>query len=422
MKKNVWLINHYATNHLINQGGRHYWFAKYLKRAGYEPVVFSCNVRHNGGGNYYKENPLWQMKKAPDGFPFIVIRSTPYTGNGLSRVRNMAVFAWNLVRSARQYAKQYGKPDVILASSVHPLTVLAGEWIARRMKVPCICEVRDLWPETIFAVNGGNKHSIIARLLYAGEKFMYKRANAIIFTMEGGWQYLVDKEYDSGHGGFARQETVHWICNGIDLVQNKEHERTNIVEDVDLDCSDVFKIIYIGSIRKANGLDKLVACAEFLKDTKARIMIYGDGNEREALEKQCSDKGLANVIFKGYIGRQHVPYILSKSNLTLMNYDSYPSIYKYGGSQNKLFQYLAAGKPVLSNNVIGDYDIIQRYHCGVSKQINSATEYAYEIRKFLNMPDEKYKQMCDNALLAANDFDFQKLTTKLISVIEGVKH
>ncbi len=86
MKKRIWLMNHYATDQFFNEGGRHYWFAKYLKRAGYEPVVFSCNVKHNGGGNYFEEDLLWQEKRAPDGFPFVVIRSTPYTGNGLSRV------------------------------------------------------------------------------------------------------------------------------------------------------------------------------------------------------------------------------------------------------------------------------------------------------------------------------------------------
>ena len=49
---------------------------------------------------------------------------------------------------ARQEIKQRGKPDVILASSVHPLALVAGIKIAKKIGVPCVCEVRDLWPET----------------------------------------------------------------------------------------------------------------------------------------------------------------------------------------------------------------------------------------------------------------------------------
>ena len=109
MRKKVWIFNHYAAEMLINEGGRHYWFAKYLKKSGYEPVVFTCNVMHFNGGNYYNSDNLWHEHSAPDGFPFVMIRSTPYQGNGKSRVKNMLVFAKNLVKTAKQYAKKHGK-------------------------------------------------------------------------------------------------------------------------------------------------------------------------------------------------------------------------------------------------------------------------------------------------------------------------
>ena len=46
MKKQIWIMNHYAGNTHFDHSGRHYSFAKYLKRAGYEPVVFCCNAKH----------------------------------------------------------------------------------------------------------------------------------------------------------------------------------------------------------------------------------------------------------------------------------------------------------------------------------------------------------------------------------------
>ena len=36
---------------------------------------------------------------------------------------------------------------------VHPLTLVAGIKIGKKLKVPCICEIRDLWPESFIAHN-----------------------------------------------------------------------------------------------------------------------------------------------------------------------------------------------------------------------------------------------------------------------------
>jgi len=84
----------------------------------------------------------------------------------------MLVFAWNLTAIAKEYATIYGKPGLILASSVHPLTLVAGLKIAQRFRIPCICEIRDLWPEAIFAFNKVEEKSILGKILTAGEHWI----------------------------------------------------------------------------------------------------------------------------------------------------------------------------------------------------------------------------------------------------------
>ena len=46
MKKKVWIFNHYATDTMLDHGGRHYWFAKYLTRAGYDVRIFCASTVH----------------------------------------------------------------------------------------------------------------------------------------------------------------------------------------------------------------------------------------------------------------------------------------------------------------------------------------------------------------------------------------
>ena len=57
--------------------------------------------------------------------------------------------------------------------------------------------------------------------------------------------------------------------------------------------------------------------------------------------------GLTNIVFKGFVEKRYIPYILSKSQINILNLTD-NSILKYGGSQNKLFEYMQSGKPILA--------------------------------------------------------------------------
>lgn len=81
--------------------------------------------------------------------PFVNVRVGGTRDGGFTRIINMVSFYFNVKKAAKQYAKEHGKPDIILASSVHPLTLVAGLKLAKHFHVKCICEMRDLWPEAI---------------------------------------------------------------------------------------------------------------------------------------------------------------------------------------------------------------------------------------------------------------------------------
>ena len=172
IKKNIWIMNHYATNMFFNKGGRHYWFSKYLLKNKYSPTIFCANTRHNNRSIVEIKKGKHEIKTT-EGIPYVFVKTTPYKSNNVQRIMNMWLFYRNLFPVTREYAKIYGKPDVILASSVHPLTLVAGIKIAKRFDVPCICEVRDLWPESLVAYDVLKKSNPLLKLLYAGEKSIY---------------------------------------------------------------------------------------------------------------------------------------------------------------------------------------------------------------------------------------------------------
>lgn len=422
MKKHVWILNHYAGSMFFDKGGRHYNFAKYLRRAGYEPVIFCCNAKHGQQECFFEADALWHEHMAEEiETPFIFVDSRTYIGNGKQRILNMVDFCRNVQKAAKEYAKQHGKPDVIYASSVHPLTLVAGERLAKYFGVKCICEVRDLWPETIVnLLPQYRKEDLLIRLLYRGEYWIYKKADQLIFTMEGGKDYILHQKWDTGHGKKIDLEKAHYINNGVDWETFQKNREQCQISDPDLKDPCLKRLIYVGSIRPANGLYELLDCAQQMEDRKdVRFLIYGGGEEFGPLQQEVERRGLKNFILKGPVPKNSIPYVLSRSYIGLLNYSKEAMAdFEYGGSQNKLFEYLASGRPLLSNMEM-NYDIVNPNHCGYAHGFSTGEEYAQGVQKMLELSEDEYQQMCANAEKTAHEYDFKNLTEKLIRVIEG---
>ncbi len=405
--RSIWILNHYAGPPEITGAIRHYKFAENLIAKGYKVKVFAASSRHDAKENLIQDQSKYLLNVF-DGIPFVFIRVRSYFGNSKARVLNMIEYAVRLLSVSRAFDTE--KPDLIYASSVHPFTWLAGYGLAKRYKAKFIAETRDLWPETLVAMGQISKNGITAMLMYWIEKFVYKNADKLVFTFPGGKDYVESIGIDASR--------VRYINNGVDLKEFNINKECHVLNDSHLDDDDTFRITYTGSMGKANALNFLVESAKIIQDKgikDIRFILFGEGYQKDELEQYVMLNGINNVFFKSSVGKKNIPYILSKSSLNVFTGQNI-NLYKYGLSPNKLFEYLASGKPTLSNIECG-YDILKQYDCGITVKGGSAEALAEGILKFYNMPSEEYDAYCKNALKAAQDFDFEVLTQRLEQVI-----
>lgn len=421
MGKKVWIMNHYATNMFVDKAGRHYWFAKGLKEHGYDVTVF-CATTFLNRDDVIDTNGKKFIEDQTEGIPFVFVSTIPAQGNGIKRVKSWLLFYKNLFPATRDRALKNGKPDVIIASSVHPLTMVAGIQIAKRLKIPCICEVRDLWPEAIFQFGKSREMSLMGRILIKGEHWIYKNAKALIFTKEGDTDYLKEKKWTTAQGGDIDLKKCYYINNGIDLKDYEERMQTIQLDDPDLNNDTTFKVIYAGAVRPVNNVGNLLDTAKILKEKKGyediRFLIFGEGVQLEDLKKRVKDENLENVKLKGFVNRRYMPYILSKSSINMLNYAQNQYNWTRGNSSNKLFEYMASGKPVISTVKMG-YSIINKYQCGVELEEDTPEALAEQIILFHDMSLKEREKIGENARIGAKDFDFGILTGKLIEAIES---
>lgn len=415
---NFWIFHHYASLPSKNGYIRPFRFAQHLKKEKIRTAIFVSSYHHWSDENVIKNGALYKIEYA-DQVPFIFVRTPSSAAGNIARVKNMAAFALRLGKVTRQTEFDLGRPDVILASSPHPFTMIAGILLARKYKIPCICEIRDLWPEAIFYAGKISEKNIIGKIMIFTEHWIYKHADALIFTKEGDTDYLREKKWTTGQGGDINLKKCFYINNGVDLNTYDNEREKMVFHDADLE-DDSFKIIYAGAIRLINNVENIVEAAKLLpKESNIKILIYGDGNFREELEKKVRDENIRNVKFKGYVDQKYIPFILSVSSANLLNYTDTNYNWSRGNSSNKLFEYLASGKPVISTIKTG-YSIIQKYDCGIEMESGTPEELARSILYIQSLNHERYEELCINARRAAQDFDYGKLSEKLNKVISSL--
>ncbi|MCI7401860.1 MAG: glycosyltransferase family 4 protein [Christensenella sp.] len=408
MTRKVWIVSHYAMPPHLEMRVKTLRFAQYLQDVGYDVLLITASTIHNTDINLIQDKSLY-IEKEYDGLKFVHIKCNQYNGSRIKRIINLYQFQYNFCK----VMKNFDKPEVILADC-NCINYSGIYKFASKNNIPFISEIRDLWPLSIVEYLHFRNNNPIIRYLYSREKKMYKVSNAIIFSMEGGKDYLINKGWDKS----INLNKVFNINNGIDINQVKQSEIDNVLEDKEL-LDDKFKIIYTGSIRQVNDIGKILDVAKEVKSRgldDIRFIIYGDGDQKDELQKRVIDEKIDNAVFKGFVQKKYIPYICSKANVNIINV--VPSILtQYGASWNKLFDYMAARKPILSTLKV-KYDLIDRYDCGISTQDQSVSTIANAIEELYNMPKDKYQQMCDNAWKGAECYDFKTLTAKLQEVIE----
>lgn len=404
----IWLINHYAVPPQYYPLARQNYFAKNLMRLGHEVTIFAASTVHNSDKNLIEDDTPYR-EDVVDGVHYVLIRCKGYHGNGASRILNMLEFA----RKLPGVCDKYPRPDAIVATSMPPMSCAAGIKLARKYGCRGIAEIADLWPESLIAYGIAGPHNPAVLWLRRLEKWIYTKADAVVFTAEGAYDYIKEQRWEKE----VPRSKVFYINNGVDLElfdYNKDHFR---VEDKDLDDPEIFKVVYTGSIRRVNGLGLLLDAAKAIKNPRVRFLIWGDGDERPMLEQRVKDENIGNVVFKGRVEKKFVPSIVSRSDL---NYtDPFPDyVSKYGISSNKLFEYFAGGKPILVQ-AREQYNPVKTYHAGICLQSLTATDLAAQIDAFAQMDEVEYQGYCVGASAAAKEFDFKKLTDTLMNVIEG---
>lgn len=402
----IWIVNYYTSPVCSNP--RYLQFAKHFMAKGWEVTTFYAN--YNGANT----NPLFKQDTV-GGLDFVEVRAPHYVGNGVARMKSIFSFAWQIYK----HCKEFEKPDVIL-HNVHTPFDYPIVWAAKKLNAKYIAEAWDAWPDVFAHLGLVSYNNSVLQLFYQIEKRIYQKADQVVFTFLGGIQHIREKGWSTETGGKIDLKKVHYINNGVDLEQFDKDREAWSRNDEDLHNPKTLKVVYLGGINRANHVHTLIEAAKLLLNLDYyRFFIYGDGADREELEKKVKDENITNVVFK----EKRIPlcecaWVVSQANVNIMNYQK--GFGYMGVSSGKMFQYLAAGKPIVCNVEIAYDDVITDNNLGIARDIETPEAFAQAICDVAEQPRASYDAMCERVRKVAERFDYKKLAAEEIKVIETV--
>ncbi|MBQ0016412.1 MAG: glycosyltransferase family 4 protein [Bacteroidales bacterium] len=410
--KVIWIVNYYAAVPCSETNPRYTKLSHYFQQAGYDVYIFNASFDHRSLTDLIPDKANY-LKKQYGIHNYVHIRTPHYHGNGISRVFSIFVFAWRLLLNR----KHFEKPDVIL-HNLHTPFDYPIVWVSKLLRCKYIAEAWDLWPDDFVEYGLVSKKNPVLKLFYAIEKRLYYHADQMIFTFKGIYDYLEHKGWTLSQGGKINLNHVHYINNGIDIAEFDQNRLSYPRQDDDMNNPDIYKIVYMGSVSLANDVKQFVDAASLLQhNPKYKFFIYGNGSDRPFLEQYVIDNGISNVVFKEKrIPLREVAWVVSQARVNVMNYTK--GFGRLGVSSGKLFQYLAAGKPIVCNVKIDYDDVITDNNLGVAYDMYSADDYAQAIQRLAEQSDSDYESMCQRVRSVGAQFDYALIAKNELSVIE----
>lgn len=317
-------------------------------------------------------------------------------------MRNYLSFVWHANKKAKKINKDF---DIIYVFEVSPITVaLPAIKLKKRLNIPVIMNVQDLWPENIVAVTGMNNTFIIS-IIDKLVNYIYKHCDLLLCASPSFVERITKR-------GIDQSKVKYWPQYSI---VSKSNLDSNIFNN------GKFNITFTGNIGEAQGIDIAIQAADKLRNENIHWNFIGNGRSKEKMELLVKKLNLESCIsFYGFIEENKIPQYLESSDAALLILKPDP-IFEMT-IPAKLQTYLSCGVPILGCVSGEGKKIIEDAHCGVISQEISVEALVKATRELINLDQKEIDNYKLNAYqYSLSNFNKKTLLNELENYMEELK-
>jgi glycosyltransferase involved in cell wall biosynthesis len=302
------------------------------------------------------------------------------------------------------FASLFVKTDLIVATSPQFFTAVAGYWASVFKRKPWVMEVRDLWPESIRAVDAAPGKERWLDRLEKLELFLYRKAVKIVVVTNAFKDNLTRRGVPA--------EKIEVVTNGV-LTGNFPHRSKDSALLAELGLQDKFVVGYLGTHGMAHKLDFILDCAPAAAPN-VHFLFIGGGAQKKALKARVEKEGYANVTMLPSVTKAEIGRYISVTDVALVplrRSDTFKTVIP-----SKIFENAAMGKPIFLGVEGESQAIIEKYNAGLCFIPEDEPDFLRQLNR-LATDQAVYDSCRDNCKILAEAYDRNVLANDMLAVL-----
>lgn len=337
------------TDERVIRGMRAINLARALNDRGHAVTLWSSDFNHQEKRHRFRRDVVIRRDEL---LQVRLVNSIGYRRNiGLRRIADH----FGLARGFSRLARHAKLPDVAFIGFPPVEIACAAVMLCRRNSVPCLLDIKDLWPD-LFEDPLPELLRPVARSLLWPLHALTRRAIAncdgICAPSEGFLQWARAK----GRVPKRPSDCIAPLTTTRSGVPAREASQADAYWDALGSPADGRpRATFVGSMSRSFDFDCLLRAARSERGRAWQWVLCGDGESMASIRSGAS--GLGNVLLPGWIDRARIDSILRRSTIGLAPYKSIQNFEL--NICNKVYDYLEAGLPVVSP-LRGDVQLLLR--------------------------------------------------------------
>lgn len=375
-------------------GLRFHQMAKRWAKREHEVHIYTCHPTSD-------KNSAVPYEEEMDGIHIHRIKSAQEKGSFIQKLRGQLEFS---VKAPKKIRACDGW-DLLIVTSPPFFCLIAGARLAKKIKIPFIADIRDLYPQSAIEL-GVLKNKALIRIFEWFEIRAYKSAAHVVAVTETIRKHIERK-------GISANSL---LTNGIDPDDVKRVPYDSKLAEA-LGAKGKFVVSYIGTHGMSQALDKVVEAAALLKDRDdIAFLMVGAGAMLDSLREQAA--GLPNIQFLGLQPHEDMPRyysiidvgIISLRNIALFE----------GAIPSKTFELMACGVPVIASLSGECAEILNKSKAAVIVPPEDPDKLAEAIVSLAESFD-KLKEMAENGPdFALSNFGRDRLAADYLKIMNDI--
>ena len=288
--------------------------------------------------------------------------------------------------------------DIIIARDL-PMA-LAAIAVGKMRGIPVILDMAECYPELIRLIwkfEPFRIQNIFVRniaIVDLVERIVLRHIDHVFVMVEESRQRLLDKNFP---------DSKITIVSNTPIIQKFSTAEATYPGLLSAHRNGKLILLYVGLLNHSRGLDTVIeSLAEYVrKDSNVYLVILGSGKAENFLKNLVKELELDEFVgFEGWVDNKRVPEYVASSDICLVPH--HKCSHWDNTIPNKLFDYMATGKPVFVSNAEPTERIVHETECGLVYRDYDKSSFVTQLMK---LRDKTVRNtLGNNGIRAINEF------------------